>query len=137
MTFTYTGDPSVSARDKVRFLIGDTISADPHFQDEEISWLLSEWSNDVYDAARAAAETLAGRYAHKANVSRSVGDLSISESYTEASNEFRLLAASLDAQKNRNKKPIPRINAASLKSTNDRVVTTHTTDFYSGIQDNN
>lgn len=136
--FTYTGDPSVSSRDKVRFLIGDTIAAEPHFQDEEIAYLLSEWS-DVYDTARAAAEILAGRYAHKAQVSKSVGDLSVSETYTAASNEFRLLAESIFAQKKRKNgslNPLARANANALKSTVSRTHETPTTDFVVGQMDN-
>lgn len=136
--FTYTGDPSVSTRDKVRFLIGDTEEATAHFQDEEITYLISEWG-DAYSAAQAAAEILAGRYAHKAQSSKSVGDLSISESYSSASAEFRALAESLSAQSKRKggaKVPIPRANANALKSTANRIYETPTTDFVAGQMDN-
>jgi hypothetical protein len=136
--FTYTGDPSVSNRDKVRFLIGDTLPADPHFQDEEIAYMLSEWG-DVYDAARAAAEVLAGRYAHKAQTSKSVGDLSISETYSSASEAFRTLARDIFEQKKRktgSDKPIVRVNANSLKNSSQRSYDERTTDFFVGMQDN-
>lgn len=138
MTFTYTGDPSVSTRDKVRFLIGDTISAEKHFEDEEIQYLVTEWG-EVYSAARAAAEILAGRYAHKAQSSKSVGDLSISESYSSASAEFRLLAVSIEAQRTRKggaQNPRARINLNSIKSTGNRTALNPTTDFIVGGMDN-
>lgn len=136
MTFTYTGNPSQSDRDKIRFLIGDTISADAHFQDEEITWMLSEWSNDVYKAATAACEILAGRYAHKAQVSKSVGDLSISESYGAQSSSFLALADRLKAQHLSKNVPSPRVSANALKSTANRTVTNPTTDFTVGGMDN-
>lgn len=98
--FTYTGDPSVSNRDKIRFLIGDTVEANAHFQDEEISWLLMEWG-DVYVAAIAGCEILSGRYAAKAQTSKSVGDLSISETFTSASAEFRTLADRIASMRSR------------------------------------
>ena len=37
MTWSYSGDPSTSGRDAVRFLIGDTIKKDPLVQNEEIT----------------------------------------------------------------------------------------------------
>ena len=136
MTFTYTGDPSVSNRDKVRFLIGDTISAEPHFQDEEIAWMLGEWGGDVYQASRAACEVLSGRYAHKAQVSKSVGDLSISESYGAQSASFLALADRIAAQYQRSNVPKPRINLQAITATGNKTITTYATDFVTGMQDN-
>jgi hypothetical protein len=40
MTWTYSGDPSSSDLDKVRFLVGDTDEALPLMQDEEINFLI-------------------------------------------------------------------------------------------------
>lgn len=113
MTFTYTGDPSVSDRDKVRFLIGDTISAEAHFQDEEIAWLITQWG-DVYTAARAGAEVLSGRFAAKANTSRSVGDLSVSESFTAQADQFRALADRIAQMAQRQAPATPIANTGSL-----------------------
>lgn len=134
--FTYTGDPSVSDRDKIRFLIGDTISTDAHFQDEEIAWMLGEWAGDVYKAAQAACEILSGRYAHKAQVSKSVGDLSVSESYGAQSTSFLVLADRIAAMNTRANVPSVRVNQNALKSTSTRVATTQNSDFYMGLQDN-
>lgn len=136
MAFTYTGDPAGSNRDKVRFLIQDTDSTEPHLQDEEIAYLLSTWGN-VYDAAIAAAEILAGQYAHKTNYSRSIGDLSISESYQASATEFHRLADRLRLQKADLYPPSVKVNAQAIISTADRTQSTFTTDFRTGLHDYN
>lgn len=133
MAFTYV-DPSSGDRDKVRFLIQDTDSTDAHLQDAEITYLVSTWGN-VYDAAIAAAEIISGQYANKTNYSRSIGDLSISESYATSAAEFRSVADRLRAQKNRIYPPTPEINAAAIVSTEDRTQTTFTTEFRTGLHD--
>lgn len=47
MAWTYSGNPASSARDALRFLIGDTNSAEPIMQDEELDYLITEYgSND-------------------------------------------------------------------------------------------
>jgi hypothetical protein len=50
MTFTYSGDPSTSTRNYVRFLINDTNSTDALFSDEEIAYLITEWSTNAYES---------------------------------------------------------------------------------------
>jgi len=133
MTFTYI-DPSSGNRDKVRFLIGDTHSADYHMTDEEIAYLLTTWV-DVYSAAIAGAEIIASQFAHKTNYSRSIGDLSISESYQASADEFFKLADRLRRQKDDLYPPTPKINAQAVIATADKTVTTYKTDFYTGIHD--
>lgn len=135
MAFTYI-DPSSGNRDKVRFLIGDTDSTDFHLSDEEIAYLLSTWNTNVYDAAIAAAELIAGQYAHKTNYSRSVGDLSISESYGSSATEFRSLADRLRKQRAQLYPPSPKINAQSISPTSEKTVTAYKSDFYTGLMDN-
>lgn len=136
MTFTYTGDPSGSNRDKVRFLLQDTVSTDAHLTDEEIAYLLTTWQSNVLDAAIAGAEIIAGNYAHKTNYSRTIGDLSISEQYGASAVEFRALADRLRRMKLDLNPPVPKINAQSIVSTEDRLVQTYKTDFKSGMMDN-
>jgi len=133
MAFTYVAP--TTDRDKVRFLIGDTVSAEAHYQDDEITYLLTTWGN-VFSAAIAAAEILAGRYAHRSNYSRSVGDLSISEQFGSAAIEFRNLADRLRRQRDLLSPPTPVINAQSIKNTGDKVVSTYSSDFYTGLHDN-
>lgn len=96
MTFEYEG-PSASAKDAVRFLLGDTNSAAPMVTDEEINWMISKWMpvyNTVEYVAAAIAETLASRYVREANYSAD----GVSVSLANLGNQFRELAASLRQQ---------------------------------------
>jgi hypothetical protein len=136
MTFTYTGDPNGSNRDKVRFLLQDTTSTDAHLTDEEIAYLLSVWNSNVYDAAIAGAEIVAASYAHRTNYSRSVGDLSISEQYGASAGEFRALADRLRKMKSDLYPPVPKFNSQAVIATEDKLVQTYKTDFKTGMMDN-
>jgi hypothetical protein len=65
-TFTYSGDPSSSDLDAVRFLTGDTNEAAYFLSDEEINFTLAEFTPDggtanVPEAAGAAAEAIAAK----------------------------------------------------------------------------
>jgi hypothetical protein len=90
MTWTYGGDPSESDQDKVRFLVGDTDTADQQIADEEIAWLLTE-EPGAYHAAAAAARAIAAKYARQ--VDKAVGDLRLSASQRAA--HYQALAATL------------------------------------------
>ena len=137
MTFTYSGDPSTSTRNYVRFLLNDTDSTDALFSDEELNYVISEWSGDAYNAARECAEILIARFSRLAdNSSKSVGDISVSESYSSKVTHYKELAESLIRRQMRKSPPRPFVNAQALKSTNDRIVDDFNTDFYSGIHDN-
>lgn len=72
---TYTGDPAARPLDAVRFMSRDTDMTSPRLSDAEISWLMGEHGNDVYDSAAAACENAAGTYASYRD--RTVGPLSI------------------------------------------------------------
>ena len=133
MAFTYV-DPTSGTRDEIRFLIQDTDSTDQHLQDAEINYLYTKWGN-VYAAAAYAAEAIAAQYSHKTNYSRSIGDLSISESYATSAAEFRELAKSLRAQEMDLFPPSVKINASAIMATADKLVTTYKTDFYTGMHD--
>jgi len=134
MAFTYI-DPTNSNRDKVRFLIQDTDSTNPHMTDEEIGWLITEWA-DVYDAAANAADILSGSYAHKADYSKSVGDLTLSETFSTQSERFQALATNLRLNRMRRYVPSWVANPESLKSTSNRNVATYNTDAHLGQMDN-
>lgn len=96
MTATYSGDPSLSNRDAVRFLIRDTDMTSPHIQDEEIDWLLTQTSN-LYWASIMAAESVATTYSQSSGSgqvkSKTVGALSIS--YTDLAKEYRGIVGDL------------------------------------------
>ncbi len=54
MTFTYSGDPSSSPADAVRFILADTVEETAALSDAEVAWLVSQWP-DEYGAAIAGA----------------------------------------------------------------------------------
>lgn len=85
MTWTYSGDPTASSNDAVRFTIGDTNSSDQQLSDEEIGYLLSAHGS-VLGASIAACDALVARHATAGTgIDRQVGDLRISGSQRAAS----------------------------------------------------
>lgn len=67
---SYSGDPSASTLDEVRFLVGDT-SNDPASEkltDDEVNYLIAKWGEPM-KAAHAAASQLASSYAGRMNKS--------------------------------------------------------------------
>lgn len=90
MTWTYSGDPASNNRDAVRFLVGDTDTTDQLISDEEIAYLL-----DVYieapSAAVGAARSIAAKFSRQSDQARTVGDLSLSESFSQKSNQYHHL----------------------------------------------
>lgn len=77
MTWTYSGNPSASDNDEVRFLVGDTETTDQLVQDEEIAYAVAEESNNRYAASRIA-RSIAAKFSRK--VDKNIGDLKISYS---------------------------------------------------------
>ena len=78
-TFTYSGDPSSSDRDAVRFLVGDTGPVAPSTTvpawllcDEEYDYLLTQYPKPLA-AAAAAADALCAKFARQ--VDELTGDL--------------------------------------------------------------
>jgi hypothetical protein len=137
MTFTYSGDPTTSTRNKVRFLLNDTLLSDPLFTDEELDYLITEWGTDVYEICRAAAETLSSKFARLADqTSKSVGDLSITISYRTKSKEYQDLAMSFLNRRMRKSPPTPWASADNLNNSVDRVVDNYNTEFWVGQFDN-
>jgi len=82
MTWSYSGDPSTSTLDEVRFLIGDTDSTAEQLSNEEIDFLITDAGNDVYGAAADASRSLMAKYARRAD--RDVGDLRVKWSQLQA-----------------------------------------------------
>jgi hypothetical protein len=62
MTWSYSGDPTSSLKDQVRFYIGDTDTNNQLLSDEEICSITSTYFNPFW-AAGVAANTLAARFA--------------------------------------------------------------------------
>ena len=137
MTFTYSNDPNVSAKDKLRFLLHDTDSTDVLLSDEEIAWMITEWGPNIYDVARACAETLTTRFIRLADsTSKTVGDMSLSVSYSQKSQEYKDLAISFLARRLRKSRPRIGVNADALKNTDARTTNEFGTDFHLGQMDN-
>jgi hypothetical protein len=82
MSWSYSGDPSHSELDAVRFLLGDTNFSAQQLSDEEVLYLIAN-RDDLYLAGADAAASLATRYLRL--VDKSVGDLSISYSQQQTS----------------------------------------------------
>lgn len=97
-TWTYSGDPSASSLDAVRFLVQDTDGNDPKLGDEELLWLLSEASSNVYRAAAAACRRLAAQRPYD-SISTNVG--SLSETETGSAGWYLKLAVDLERQARR------------------------------------
>lgn len=95
MVWSYSGNPALSAKDRVRYLIGDVDSDDQKQTDEEIAWLLTQ-SPSVYDAASIACEAIAAKYANL--MDKTVGSLSIR--YSQKHTQYLTLSAVLLARQN-------------------------------------
>ena len=95
MSWSYSGDPSDSTLDQVRFLVGQTSTGDDVLlEDEEITWVIGQTAN-VYYAAQQCAKTLQSRYALEADDMK-VGQTSIS--FADRADRFAKLAVSLGQQ---------------------------------------
>jgi hypothetical protein len=136
MTFTYNGDPANSDLDLIRFLLWDTDASDVLMSDEEYNYMLATWGN-VYEAGRACAERIAAKFTRQADhISRTVGDLTISKSYTAKADEYTKLSDELAEQRARLFPATPVVNANSLLATANRTSQTPQSDFYTGMNDN-
>ena len=91
----YSGDPSTSNRDNVRFRVGDTDITDGLVSDEEIDFALTE-SSSVYAAAAFVCDHIAARFSREADksVSASVGQ-SVTHHLSQRAAAFRALAKAL------------------------------------------
>ena len=74
MGWTYSGNPSASSRDQVRFEIGDTDQGDQQLQDAEVDYLLAQ-TPDPYYAAACGCDAIAAKMSRQAQ--KSVGAISI------------------------------------------------------------
>lgn len=135
MTFSYSGNPASSTRDLVRFLIQDTASTTAVFQNEELDYLVTTWTNG-YAAAVAAAEVAALKFSREADYSKSVGDLSLSESFGGRSKDFRATADRLRRTRYDISPPTPYADDDAMVQTQNKDVETYYSDFYTGQFDN-
>jgi hypothetical protein len=133
MAWTYSGDPSTSDKDKVRFLVGDTDTDDQLLNDAEINYCISQAGGSIYQSAHDAAYAVAGKFSRMAT-SKSVGDMSLSYSdrakaYFDLANELLELGA-------RREPPKPWASPQNLKRATDKdLPPTNGTEFYTGQHD--
>jgi hypothetical protein len=137
MSFTYTGDPANSDLDLIRFLLWDTDGTDVLMSDEEYTYMLTTWGN-VYEAGRACAERIAAKFTRQADhITRTVGDLTISKSYTAKADEYTKLSDELAEQRARLFPATPVVARNNLLATSDRDFSSpRRTDFFEGMTDN-
>lgn len=133
MTWTYTGDPSVSNRDRIRFLIGDTDTNDQLVNDEEIAWALGE-AGSIYQAAHDLCSTIASKFARMAT-SKSVGDLSLS--YADRAEAYHRLADRMLHLAERRDPPMPWASAKNMTTASLRdELGMDGQEFWTGVHDN-
>jgi len=135
MAFTYSGNPGSSTRDLVRFLITDTDSTSPMFQDAELDYLIGIWQ-EGYTAAIAAVRTLIGRESDGSSVSKKVGDLSLTTSQGSATAKWMSLISQLETARWNLYPAAPIVNPNSIIQTVDKVDEDSGSDFVVGQMDN-
>lgn len=94
MSWSYSGDPTSSDADAVRFFVQDTNADDQLLTDEEIHFLITHWL--AYDSmifvAAMAAETIASKFAREITVSAdgvSVGTNDLQQKYLSLAKQLR------------------------------------------------
>lgn len=119
----YTGDPSSSLKDQVRFILGDTDSCAELMTDGEITYLLATYSNKPICSAYHGARYLAMKYAKSAD--ESVGSVRVS--YSQVSVRYEEMALKLKQQcyeENGNANPycggISKSDKENVKANTDR-----------------
>lgn len=100
MSWEYSGNPAASAKDAVRFLVGDTDNSDPLLQDQEIIWLLGMYNQAPINTAIRACEAIMTKFARMAN--ETVGQVKIDfnqkyKAYQEMRAELQRRLATEDA----------------------------------------
>lgn len=92
MSFNY--NPSLNSdKDRVRFMLGDTDSKKPLFQDEELKYLLTAWTAPE-QAAIAGARQLAARFSRLADTTIET----VSVAHSQKARAFLDLANQLEKQ---------------------------------------
>ena len=95
MSWTYSGAPGSSDLDQVRFYVQDTDPARQLLTNEEISFLIAQWSDAVNSplyVAAVAAEVIAAKFVPEVNVSGdgiSVDQGSLQQRYNDLASSLR------------------------------------------------
>ncbi len=137
MTWSYSGDPSSSTLDEIRFLIQDTDTTDQLLSNEEITYLSTAYAGDAYSAAVACVVALIGQAARSEEESKKVGDLSLTRKAGARLAQWEALRKHLEAERFRRYPAAPAVNANALLPTRERDPEDEGTDFVVGQMDNN
>jgi hypothetical protein len=102
MTWTYSGDPSVSEKDKYRFLIDDTDENNPLLQDEEIQFVLNS-TNSHYGRLAVLYRICSNKFSKDPKKSlgpQSIDPTSRAEKYERLADRYEKLASAVGAFSN-------------------------------------
>lgn len=91
MSWSYSGDPSDSPKDYVRFLIGDTDRDEPLLDNEEIAVFLKLYNNAPMNAAIRCCEQIAAKFSRRVN--EAVGQVRMD--FSQAAKAYRDMAMDL------------------------------------------
>lgn len=91
MSWTYSGDPTVSKKDQVRFLIGDTDKTEPLLDDQEINYFLGQYNQGAINAAIRCCEQIAAKFSRRVN--EAVGQVRMD--FSQAAKAYRDMAMDL------------------------------------------
>jgi hypothetical protein len=75
VSWSYSGDPSNSPLDELRFLLGDTDPDCPILSDEELNYILGKANNDMQAAVLASLQIIVIKYARLKD--ETVGDVQV------------------------------------------------------------
>lgn len=95
MSFSYSGDPSDSNIDAVRFYLQDTDEDNPLLSDEEIEFIYDDWyevNRSLVYVASVAAETISAKFAREVSYSAdgvSVSGDQLQQKYNELATSLR------------------------------------------------
>lgn len=135
MAFSYSGDPSNSDLDAIRFLLDDTDSTDYQFEDAELEYLIGLFPNNIYYAAAVGAERLASKFSSSPNISAdgvSYSQGSLARNWFNRAKELRYLGKRL----NRAKPYVGGISESdkeSVENDEDRVEPHFTVDMHENV----
>jgi hypothetical protein len=93
MSWNYSGDPSTSTKDAVRYYVGDTDTNEQLVQDEEINFVLNNEGGRVLQAAHFVAQTIMAKLAKKVDVTDKSSGMAIRRSLKFQ--QYKELVASL------------------------------------------
>jgi hypothetical protein len=94
LTATYSGDPASSAKDAVRFLIGDTDPCNFFLQNAEIEYVLKQFNNTPLNAAIPCVNAIIAKLSRL--VDESVGQVRIS--FNQKAKAYRTMLQDLRNQ---------------------------------------